>query len=484
MKRFFKYLLVTLLLAIAVLCTYIYFLEKVHVHIAPNRDRTFYQPDTTVFAIPISLSVNDIENLANLKLKPVLFDGKLPVRNAKDTLNLKISRAGHIRFNLHNNLLTAIIPLDAEAFYRLRTIGKKSTTFFKGSPLTFSLNIRVETPVVLNNHYGFVPQTKIKSIDWKIPPVIKLGPLQKDISEEAEEALYKKEDQVTAKLDSVIRQKITLREPMQKIWTKLQRPIPLKLDKGRLFLYLYKQPLSTSVWLEPGNTDSLHFMMRLKSLVYILHARDTLRFKTNKLPRQLVVLKQAPTDDTTRFHVQVCLPLREMEKICNERIAQKGIVYAGYKIQPKKVHITNGQKHMLLSLGYKGDFNGEVRLKGTPTMNIKNQMFDVDNLEFETREDNLVIKGAEKFFHTLIRDRIREAVQIDMARVMDTLPLVIQGGIERSKLSSKADVQLQCFEIKKVKTNLTMQYVQFMVSGCAQVKMNLKKEAIIKKPGT
>jgi hypothetical protein len=248
-------------------------------------------------------------------------------------------------------------------------------------------------------------------------------------------------------------------------------------------LYLHKQPLSASVWLEPGCSDSLHFLLRLKGLVYILQARDTLRFNPVKLPQAMKVLQHAPSDDTTRFHVQVALPLSMVEEICNRKISGKKLNYAGYEVMLKKVHLTNGQRNMLLSVKYRGDFTGEVRMKGIPELDLKQKSFNITGLEFESRDDNAVLGSAEKVFHGNIRDKIRESVQIDLEKAIDTIPVLIRDGIGRSKLSSKAEVMLEGFEIKKVKTNLTMQYVHFMVSGCAQVKMNLKKEAIVKKPG-
>lgn len=484
MKKFLKYTILILVLAIGGLCIYIYNLEKIRIHVKPNEDNTFYTPDTTEFAIPMSLSVKDVEKLANLKLKQVLFDGKLPVRKEKDTLHLKVKRAGNIRFNLLNNVLTAHVPLDAEAFYTLHTIGKNSRTFFQESPVVFSLEISLSTPLKLNDYYGFNPRTSIKNIQWKIPPVVKLGPLKKDISEQTEELLYKKEDLLTAKLDSIISEKISLREPMEKIWGKIQRSVPLKLDSGKITLYLRKQPLSASVWVEPNNVDSLHFMMRLKGLLYMLSARDTLRFKQVDLPKKLIVLKQKPVDDTSRFHLHVSLPLHMLEAICNARLEGKTLSYASYTVKLKRIRIANGEKNILISLKYKGDLSGEVRLKGFPKLDVSKKIFNVNDLEFESRDDDLVLGSAEKVFHNDIREKIKEAVLIDMTKIMDTIPSIIQNGIDKSKLAKKADVELNCFELKQVKTTLTTKYVQLMVDGCAQIRMDIKKDAIIKKPGT
>lgn len=479
MKKFLTYTLLGLLLLILGAVLYIDAQKKKRIKLQPILNETIYTPSTTEFVIPLSIALEDIEKLANTRLKTVLFDGPIPTRKGKDTIFLTIKRTKDIQFSFANNKLNALVSLAAHVKYKLHIAGKKSKMFFDAEPLDFAFDALLETPVVLMPDYGFKPATNIKSIRWKKEPVIKVGAVQINLKEDLEEMVSKNEKFITLKLNEIIDEKITLRKTLAVVWENIQRPI--RLSKTGMIFYLRKEPSSLAVWTAPHRGDSINLIVKLEGLVHIVHEKDTILFKKTELPKKLTILKTEPADDTSHFYVHMMIPLAAMEKLGDEKLAAKPIAYEDYSINVKKINIVNGAASTLINIKYDGDASGEFKLKGEPYLDMKTRNFYVNNLEFESNDDDVLVDAADKVLHDVVLEQLQESFTINVGSMIDTLPLLIRRGIDKSKIASKMNIDFSGFEISDVKTYLTAKNIQLMVDGRTYLSLHLKRDAIIKK---
>lgn len=473
MKTFFK-VVVSLIAAVVIIIVTIRLVAKhKKLKIVENKSEEVFEPGITTLNFPLMISMNDIEKLANSKIKTVLVDKKQPLKNGTDTLTLKVTRLGDLNFELYNTYFNSSIPLKLEIQLSKKIIGKKNVQLFKKEPLTLFISAKFRSAINLQQDMKVKSQTTLTEIQWNEEPNIKVLGIEFNIKDKIHELMMQKAPEITSNIDQQIGEKINLKKPTMKIWNNIQKSIKANKEQG---LFFRIQPRTLAVHVDKSLNDSLKLDLIVTSRVYLRFAEDTSEIARVKFPQKIKVLRKA-NDELSNIQIHGLFPLKKLNKIVKSRLEGKSFDVKGLKVRIRKIQVINGTNNIYVRIKHGGDISGQILVKGMPKLSEDRKMVYIDNVFFENQLDDDVVNSFTDILHQQILELLRNNVQFDIGQVMESIPDYAQQAINKSKVAKKADIALGHLTVDDFRIELTKDNIQLLLSGKSSFGIALKKES-------
>lgn len=480
MKTFFKVIVSIIALVVTALIVIMLVADHKKLKILENESEKMYEPELTTLNFPLLISMNDIEKLANAKIKPVLVDKRIPMKNGSDTLTLKVTRLGDLNFELNNKFFNSSIPLKLEVQFSKKIIGKKNVQLFKKEPLTLFISAKFRSAIDLQQNMTIKCKTELTEIQWNEEPNIKVLGIQFNLKEKINELMMEKAPEITANIDAQMATKINLKKPMMKIWNNIQKSIPASKDQKDLFLRI--QPQGLSVHVDKSLNDSLKLDLGVTSKIYVRFAADTAEIAKVAFPSKIRIARKMK-DDMSHLQLHILFPLDRLNQIIREKLQGKTFDVKGLSVRIKKIQVINGTRNIYVRIKHGGDITGQILVKGMPKLSADKQVISVENVSFENQLDDEVFNSMTDLLHAQILSLLKDNVHFDVGSVLGSIPTYARKAIDKSKLAKKADIALNHLEVENLKIELTKRNIQLIVSGQSSFEVALKKESfkILKK---
>lgn len=475
MKTFFRIVIALVILFLAAVALIWFFGRNKKLHAPPNHNTTIYTPRNTSVHFPLQISIKDIASLANRKIPIQILDKRIPVHNGKDTLILKITRQGNIKLSARDRLIYTAIPLRLEIQFVKKIIGDKGITLFKKEPLLLHITAQFRSALSLDEFLKIRTQSTLLDIDWRNNPTITLAGIKFDLKEKISEQFMERAPQITDQIDRIIYNRIDLRKPVTRIWNKLQKPLHASKKQPDLFIRIH--PKSLEIHLDNSTNDSLRINLLFESKLFAMFSEDTASVERVKFPRKVKINNSLKASPISYLHIHFLLPLEKLNKMVRKQLIGKKVSVQGYELVIRDLKITNSRNNILVKIKHSGSFNGEVLVKGFPRLSADKKEILIENLEYENKVDDVLVETVEDVLHSEILNLVRDYVRLDIAEMVDAIPDMAQGAIDKSKLARKADIQLHRLELQGIEVYLTKNNIQFLISGRSYFEMALKKES-------
>ncbi len=473
MKTFFKVIVSLIALVVISLVVVMIVADHKKLKILENESEKVYEPELTTLNFPLLISMNDIEKLANAKIKKVLVDKRTPLKNGNDTLILKVTRLGDLDFELYNDYFNSSIPLKLEVQYIKKIIGKKNISFFKKEPLTLFISAKFRSAINLQEDMKVKSVTTLTEIKWDEEPNIKVLGIEFNLKEKINELMLEKAPEITANIDAQIGNKIDLRKPTLKIWNNLQKSI--KANKHQKDLFLRIQPQTLSVHVDKSLNDSLKLDLLVTSRMFVRFASDTAEIAKVAFPKKIKIIRKT-ADDISNIQLHFLFPLDRLNQIIKEKLEGKTFDVKGMKVRIKKIQVINGTRNIYVRIKHGGDITGQILVKGMPKLSADKKVLSIENVSFENQLDDEVFNSMTDLLHAQILMLLRENVHFDIGETMGAIPSFARKAIDKSKLAKKADIDLNHLEIEDLRIELTKHNIQLIVSGRSSFEVALKRD--------
>ena len=471
-KKKIKYLV--LVLALSLLTVAVLSIRRKRLYIKENSSTELYEPELSKFSFPVYLSVNDIEELINQKIKIQFVNRQLNIKGGKDSVILKIERLNDIQIELKNSKFYFKVPLKLELIY-LKNIGlKKNIAIFKKEPITVSLIAYFTSDVQLKENLKLKTNTKLSHIHWLEEPSLKILGINFDIKKKASSVLEEKSKEITKMIDKMIEEKVDLRKPMNRIWGKMQKSLPA--TKHQENLYVKIQPRTVAVYVNKNFSDSIKLDLQVTSKIYVRHGQDTSQIIRTKFPDKIKLLSEANQFEKDKIQIHALLLLSEINKTLNEKLVGKKLDIPGFDIKIAHIKVHNGSKNIVTQVDLKGTLEGSVRVKGIPVLSDDKSRFYIDDLDFETKITDRTFSSISDILHDQIRSLLKENLNFNLSGLFSSISDLAQKSIDTTKMAKKADFRIQELEIEKLKIHLTKNSIQLIIYGASDFEISIKKE--------
>jgi len=481
MRTTFKIIATLLSLIVVAVVVIMLVVEHKELKFVENTSEKIFQPEVTTMNFPLLISMKDIEQVANAKIKHVLADKRIPLNNGNDTLILKVTRMGKLDFSLDNAYFNSSIPLKLEVQYIKKIIGKKNVQFFKKEPLTLFISAKFRSIINIRENMKLNVRSTLTEIQWNEEPNIKVLGIEFNLKEKINEIMLEKAPGITSRIDQLISAKIDLKKPALKVWNNIQKSI--KANKKQKDLYVRIQPQTLGIHVDKTLNDSLKLDLIVTSKVFVRFAEDTAGIALVAFPKKIDVIARSEVEGVSKIYLHCLFPLERLNRILKKELAGKEFQIKGYNVKIRRIRLINGQHNIYLRVKHSGSIKGEILLRGFPRLSEDKKVLAIKNVSFENRLDDEVFNSMADLLHQQILELMRDYMSFDVGGLMDAIPDYARKAISKSKISKKADISLVHLDVDDLHTMLTKDNIQFLISGKSSFEVSLKKESfkILKK---
>lgn len=475
MPKALKILIGIFVLLFAGAVLFVYFRTRQQLDYVKNESSEQVEPAVSTLYFPVYIAVDDLQQLANKKLKCILAEETQPMKNQKDSVELKVTRTGNVTFRLKNEQLYTTIPLKVDIVL-IKKVGKSAVRIFEKQPLTFTISAHLLSSVDLNEYIQLKTKTQLQSIEWIEEPVAEIAGFQINLKKIVEKKLLEKSTELIATVDQVLTEKVNLVKPVKKVWTNLQKNKPV--GKGDSDFYLHVQPQHMGVHIDQSMGDSIRLNLAVQSKLYVRHGSDTSTIEKTPFPKKIEILKQYSGEQQSTIHLHVLLPLQQVNDAVNLQLKGKQVHMKGFTFRISSVSISNGTNNLIGEIGISGDLNGIVKTKGFPQFSKQDATLTINNIGIESRLEEELVNSATDLLHVEILQLLNKYAVIDVAEYLQVIPTLIKEGVQKTKLVQKADVRINEIDINAVDLKLGKDNVQVLITASTDFEIALRKEGL------
>jgi hypothetical protein len=355
-----------------------------------------YKNKTSFIAMPVEISVIEIENQLNKNLSGLIYEDD---NLEDDNTQMKIWKTGKIKLTEKNGVITSEIPLKIWSQFKYGTeyFGLNDTR-----QISLDGTIILESKANLKN-WKLTTTSKLKDFNWnespsilvagkKIPITYIINPtlsiFKSKISKMIDDAIDTSCDfkpQVLATLGII--SKPFLSSEAYETWFKL---IPIELyvtdailKNGKITMDMgLKCDMQTMVGLEPKNNyDASKIVLK----------------PVAKMPNKVTV------------SVAAVSPYKNASKIITKNFKGQEFSSGSRKVIVQNVEIWQKDKKIIIALDLSGSLNGTIYLSGYPSYNDLSKEIYFDELNYVLNTKSVLLKSANWLLQGSILNKIKES---------------------------------------------------------------------------
>ena len=358
-----------------------------------------YKNKTSFIALPVEISVNEIENQLNKNLSGLIYEDN---NLEDDKTEMKIWKTGKIKLTEKNGVITSEIPLKIWSKFKYGTeyLGLNDTR-----QINLDGTIILESKAHLVN-WKLTTNSKIKDFNWnespsilvagkKIPITYIINPtlsiFKSKISKMIDDAIDKSCDFKPQVLETLgIISKPFLSSDAYETWFKLI-PIELyvtdaSLKNGKITMDMgLKCDMQTMVGMEPKYTyDATKIALK----------------PVSKMPDKVTV------------SVAAVSTYQSASKIITKNFKGQEFASGSRKVTVQNVEIWQKDKKTIIALSLTGSLTGTIYLSGYPNFNALSKEIYFDELNYVLDTKSVLLKSANWLLQGTILNKIKKVVVI------------------------------------------------------------------------
>ncbi len=432
--------------------------------------------DISTLHVPIALSIQDIEKKINTDIvtgDPIHKDRKFRPGKRNKLINHKVQiwKWGDFKLYAHNNYVHARLPIKIKVGLKY---GRDSLKLRQRDPIETEaeLIVNARTKVAVNEEWQPVTHLEIINYTWVTHPEITLWGQNIGVKKLAEKRIKKLLPRLLPNLDRNIREKINIKQPLEKIWTDMQLPHRLMPDPP---IYLQLKPISVAASELKAYDDTIKISVGVQVLAQTIIGNKITQ-KIDPLLPKLEKLKKLKDD----FYINMTGHL-SYEKA--SQIAQKELI--GYQHSFKKdqyqIEVTDVQIYpsgdkLVAKLEVDGSVKGKIYFKGIPTYDVEKQLLYVKDFNFDINTSSVLVNVANWLQHRSFVKTINEKLQFPLGDKLDEAKCLLQDLLNNQEIGRKGNIVLNGHidELKPVCIELGKEVIKAKVRAKGTAEMRLK----------
>lgn len=363
--------------------------------IASDNNPVIYKNKTSFIAMPVEISLKDIEKQLNNNLNGLIYED---ININDDNTTMKIWKTDAIQLKDNNGVIFSTIPLkivasvkygtdfmglnDTKDIYLNGVITLKSKTHLTNWKLTTSSTIE---KLEWNESPSIVIAGKLVPITYIINPTLSI--FKSKIAKEIDNAIDKSCDFKPHVLDAL--EKLStpfLANDAYKTWFKLQ-PIELYDTAAEL------------------KNSKITMQMGLKCIMQTMVGQEP----KNNFKRENIALKPVTNiPDKITVSIAAVSTYKSASQIITENFKGQTFASGSRKVTVQKVDIWQKDNKLIIALDLTGSLNGTIYLTGFPNYNNTTKEIFFDQLDYVLNTKNLLIKSANWLAQGTILSKIQE----------------------------------------------------------------------------
>ncbi len=378
-----------------------------------NNTPIVFKNKTSFVAMPISISIAEIEHQLNKNLSGLIYNDTLI---NDDKTQMKIWKTAPILLTEKQGNIVSVIPLKIWAKF-------KYGTEFMG--LNDTREISLNGTITLNSasqltNWKLTTQSKIEDFAWSESPSILVAGKNIPITYIINPTLRVFKDKISKKIDDAIDKTCDFKPHVIKVIENLSVPFKTSEHYETWFKMV---PIELYVTEAKLSKSKITMDMGLKCNMQTMVGQQP----KNGFDASKLVLKPVSTiPDKTTISVVAVSTYESASNIVTKNFQGQEFGSGSRKITVQKVTLWHKEGKIVIALDVVGSINGSIYLIGIPNYNSITKEIYFDQLEYVLNTKNILIKSANWLLQGNILSKIQENCRYS-----------IKGNLEEGKQSLK-----------------------------------------------
>lgn len=372
-----------------------------------NKSYTFPKIKSNI-ALPVSISVNEINSLINQSVTGVLYEDNSYTDNNNDQFKVKVEKDGNIDIvALKGNRLLISIPLKVWAEQGYGTMG-----YYVYQDTNFKVIMNFITSIDTNADWTLKTETKSNGFDWTKKPVLDYGKVKLPIASTVETSLTEQQNKFTKIIDDKIKESFDLKPYLLTVWNNFNSPINiseeyntwLKLTPQSVYLTpikIYSDVIKTTVGLDLYSETFIGQIPSISTPIKYFpnyKLRDEIPTEFNLQTTANISFEDATTLAKAQFVGQ------EFE-----------LTDAKSKVKITDISMYAESQFVVLEAQTVGKINGTTIIKGIPYYDAEKKRIALRETDVKLKTSNLFQKALIFLFEGKVRKMIETEYGIPLA---------------------------------------------------------------------
>lgn len=363
------------------------------------------KPNTSTVNLHADLEVAKLEEIINSQTDSVLYEDKSFMDKGGDNLKLKAWKNGRIKMIFEDDILFWEIPLKLNI---QKTVAFMAITIPIANVLEANgeINLKFKTKLSVNRDWTIKTETTPNDYDWIKKPSLKVAGFNIPIKTLTDALLYLNLESYSREVDKAISGSFDFRKYAEKGWQMMFEPFKIP---GDYKAWLTMTPYSVSLLPVRGSNGFIHFRTAVTSDAECLLDKQPLPGKVTALPT--IQPLELPSD-SFRINLLTDIPYTTIERMTMEVVKDSVFTFDKRRLKFESFHIYGSNGKMIVETKVKGSINGTMFLTGMPVFNVADTTLRVQDLKFDLKTRNLMMKSAKWIFNGKIERSLTRAIAI------------------------------------------------------------------------
>ncbi|MFN4122554.1 MAG: DUF4403 family protein [Flavobacteriales bacterium] len=367
---------------------------------------------SSFISIPVELPVKLIEDYLNQNFKGEIYTDDSYTQPVADDLKLKVWIRERIVLTAKDAGIHYTIPLKIWGQGRWRACEfcpelEKQTAF--------DVDVFLKTSIEVLKNYKIQSSTQSDGFVWKSTPKISFGPFNISIAPIVERAISDQLGEISKEIDKNINRQADLRSHVNDLWAIAQQPYLIDEESNS---WMSIQP--SAIYLSPIESRNQAIFINL-GLECIIDAR----YGSKPLPKSVSSLPDLKFTQrkSDAFTVNITSSLSFYDAGVMAGMAVKGMemAYKQRKIVVRDLEIFGKGELAYVRVAFDGSAKGNIYLYGKPRYESEKNLFYFENLDYDIKTRNILLRSADWLANDLIRKKLGESLRFSFEDEVKTM---------------------------------------------------------------
>lgn len=365
-----------------------------------------YKNKTSFIAMPVEISVNEIENQLNKNLSGLIYEDD---NLEDDNTQMKIWKTGKIKLTERNGVITSEIPLKIWSQFKYGTeyFGLNDTR-----QISLDGTITLESKAHLNN-WKLTTTSKLKDFNWNESPSILVAGKKIPITYIINPTLSIFKSKVSKTIDDAIDKSCDFKPQVLETLGVISKPF-LSSDAYETWFKLI--PIELYVTDAALKNGKITMDMGLKCDMQTMVGMEP---RNNYDASKIILKPVAKMPDKVTVSVAAVSTYQSASKIITKNFKGQEFASGSRKVTVQHVEIWQKDKKIIIALDLTGSLNGTIYLSGYPNFNALSKEIYFDELNYVLNTKSVLLKSANWLLQGTILNKIKESCRYSIQENLD-----------------------------------------------------------------
>jgi len=382
-----------------------------------------YQPPVSYLSIPFEIDLKKMERLVNQQFRGLIYADTSFEDNDNDNLMIKAWKMADIKLTMNGNQLLYQVPLSVWVKKKF-VIGALGFGISDTREISGNVILKFRTRIAINKDWSISSTTFSDGYEWVTTPVLQVGGISVPLPLISDMLLAANQKDINTQIDKAFRSSLNMRSYFAQIWKDIQ--VPMKIS-DEYPLWVKITPLEVSTIPLQGSTNQVIHTVGIKAWTELTFG-DEPGYQVNETLPDLKITSRLDNDLNVSLALDV--PFPHIIDIARQQLVGYTYRQGKYLVEVKDIFLFGSGDKLIVALNIAGSVNGTIYLSGKPAYNKETSAIGVNDLEFDIRTTNVLIKSASWLFHQNLVQTLEQKLSFPIAEQLQSAQKQLQSYLD------------------------------------------------------